>query len=501
MLVILVLLALLAERWRGQWALNRWKQRMAARGEVFEASRIWPPPSPRGREFSNALFRAVSQIPSGLSRYSGQLAGIVVQQPGLSRRGSQEPNPPLAYPREGANSWDDLGFQLRQAQPALQSLRRLVIHPPGDLGYDILPRLEQFNLPNMVGVRCAVQALQAATVFDLHGGNLAGAKDNLVALAGFTKLYAGDPTLVSYMVRMAVLGLSVDVAWDALQANGWTDAQLAEVQQAFRTEDLLAQMPRTFEAARAERLFELNWFASHSYVSWVARYEPVYQMFGEKPPAADGILTHRCFREWATHPLWKFAWADQETLEYLVNAQRELDAVREAVKTGSGHELTQRLHSLHETYCRPPVAWRFYLRLPLAREMGKPPYPYPDFSRACSTAIKNVTLGQMMVTAVAIKRYELQHGQAPAKLEALAPQFAGKVPRDLIDGQSLRYYLRSDGSWCLYSLAENAQDDQGNPVPAVDEGSRDSIWNGRDWVWPRMVPVGREPRPGIVSRK
>src|SRR5262249_30967915 len=129
------------------------------------------------------------------------------------------------------------------------------------------------------------------------------------------------------MIRVAVLGLSIDAAWDALQAQGWTDQQLAELQQAFQCQQLLAQMPRSMEAERAVRIFELNWFANHSYLAWVGRYQPVLQSFGQKPSVSPRAVATRYWREWVFHPVWKFAWAEQEELEYLRNQQQVLEVL------------------------------------------------------------------------------------------------------------------------------------------------------------------------------
>ena len=137
---------------------------------------------------------------------------------------------------------------------------------------------------------------------DLHRGDLEGAKENLVALAAITRVYADDPTLVNYMIHIAVLGLSIEAAWDALQADGWTDAQLADLQQAFQCDQLLAQMPRTIAAERASRLYELQWFSSHSYLAWVDASNPFMKRSGTQSrtrtllmPSSHGIFESGCF--------------------------------------------------------------------------------------------------------------------------------------------------------------------------------------------------------------
>jgi hypothetical protein len=100
--------------------------------------------------------------------------------------------------------------------------------------------------------------------------------------------------------------------------------------------------------------------------------------------------------------------------------------------------------------------------------------------------MKNLTLHQMVIAAVALKRYELRHGQLPQSLAALAPEFLTEEPHDFMDGQPLRYRLNSDGSFVLYSVGEDGRDDGGNPLPAVADKNQQnqSHWAGRDWVWP-----------------
>jgi hypothetical protein len=93
---------------------------------------------------------------------------------------------------------------------------------------------------------------------------------------------------------------------------------------------------------------------------------------------------------------------------------------------------------------------------------------------------------RVVVTAIALKRYQLKHGKYPVALDALTPQFLSTVPRDL-DGKSLRYQRNVDGSFTLYSIGDNGVDNGGDPTPT--EGHKSSLfWQyGRDWVWPQRA--------------
>ena len=61
------------------------------------------------------------------------------------------------------------------------------------------------------------------------------------------------------------------------------------------------------------------------------------------------------------------------------------------------------------------------------------------------------------------------------------PLFAANLPHDPIDGQSLRYKLREDGTFLLYSIGWNEVDDGGAAPPnkSWDVAADRPI----DWVW------------------
>jgi len=88
----------------------------------------------------------------------------------------------------------------------------------------------------------------------------------------------------------------------------------------------------------------------------------------------------------------------------------------------------------------------------------------------------------LLVTAVALQRYHLEHHTYPEQLAALSPQFIQTLVQDPMDGQPLRYRLRADGSFILYSVGDDGQDNGGDPTP---EGAFPKQWlRAKDAVWP-----------------
>jgi hypothetical protein len=185
----------------------------------------------------------------------------------------------------------------------------------------------------------------------------------------------------------------------------------------------------------------------------------------------------------------------------------DLTAFRQAPMDQSWFLLNQQLVENQRSYRPPVAAWRFYLRLPLAEEYdvmagsrdATRAYPYGGFSRARLVLFQNLTLKEMVISIIAIKRYELREGKSPSSLAALLPDFLDATPRDFMDGQPLRYRLNSDGSFALYSVGKDGHDDGGDPMPEATTTTSDgdtAPWNGRDWVWPQTVATAR-PLPKI----
>ncbi len=516
LLVVAPLIGLVAERWRGQWSLSSWKHDMATQGETFDAAQLWPPVTAESVEFANAFSEVSKKFPARLQTYAAHMSAMIPNESGTARRGSQQTCPPFSRQNQTGNqtnSWQELDDLLQQSQPALRQLRELLKHPPTGIHYEVAKLLDGDALPSFVGQRHAAQTLHASALNNLHNRHLEDTTQDLLALLALGKLNEQDPGLVSFMIRMAILGLSVNVCWDALQAEGWTEIQLAALQShCLEITNVLSQLPRALEAERIARIHALTRFRSHSYQAWVTRHEEVYAGFGMKPSLADAALSVRVRRQWFFHPLWSFAWADQEELKYLQDLQTEVTALRATVSHPSYLWLQAQVAANRQNYRAPVAAWRFYGRLPLVDRFAEvigpsrvpeSAYPYPDFSRAWFTTLQNLTRHELVITAVALKRYQLQHGKSPSDLAALVPNFLPALPRDLMDGQPLRYRLNSDGAFVLYSVGENLRDDGGDFGFdfSKDSARKPLTWSGRDWVWPQSGDGLKVPETPSVARQ
>jgi hypothetical protein len=485
------------EHFRGRWVLNAREHEMTARGESLDATNLWPEVSRQSVEFSNHLAQVIGQVTGSLRKYSGQISTWISDSEGKWHRGSQMPWP-VIQGASSTTSWDELAGAIEQNQNVFRPLRELMKNPPAGVAHKNKCDFNEDSIPNLVNVRVGAQVLHAAAMNDLHQGNLSGAMEDILAMRGFTKLYGDDPGLVSLMIRIAIMGIVNDVCWDALQAEGWSDEDLHQLQSACELDrGLLSRMPVTYAADRARRVHETELFRTHSYEAWIAREEPPLKSFGVKDSDIAAAAGPRVLRQWILHPLWSFCCADLESANYLSATEPDYQNLRRATEHRSWRQLTDDLGLAHSQY-RPPVAnWRFYTSLPLHDDIPGPAgtrlrpgvYPYAPFDKAWQTTMKTLTVNELVITAIAIKRYELRHGQPPPNLTALLAEFLPTAPRDLMDGQPLRYRNRGNQAFLLYSVGDDATDDGGDGSPTTPNQRLASPWHARDCVWPTAMEV------------
>jgi hypothetical protein len=90
----------------------------------------------------------------------------------------------------------------------------------------------------------------------------------------------------------------------------------------------------------------------------------------------------------------------------------------------------------------------------------------------------------LAMSAIGLKRYQLQHGRLPDALAELVPEFLPAVPIDPYDGKPIKYHPYDDGAFLLYSVGKDGADDGGDPSPVSGRSDSFSWFDSRDMVWP-----------------
>ena len=81
-----------------------------------------------------------------------------------------------------------------------------------------------------------------------------------------------------------------------------------------------------------------------------------------------------------------------------------------------------------------------------------------------------------LLTAIAVVLYRREHGAYPATLGDIPTALLPAIPKDMFDGQSIRYTLR-DGKPVIYSIGADRKDDLGRaPAAPAVAGANPAVW-------------------------
>ena len=376
-------------------------------------------------------------------------------QPGRAQVSFREPTPPWAGSVAGpqCSTWSGSSNRLAQVVMPLRELRNGVKHPDANGG----PRSDVFrSVTPWLEVKEADAWLTFSALVALHDGRNAEALADVEALAGLANLHREEYSLVSEMTRVATAEFGLDVTWQTLQATGWNDAQLAELQHSWEAVDLLGGLERAF---LGERAFGME--AS-------SRLEA-----GEVPGLAKNS---------AGAKVYEFALLPNDVLFRTRNLQGRVEAVRALCANRPWQGVAKTMEKLDaeiEAKCQGPQRYLYLLSC----------QSVPSYRRPVLETVQTETKLRLAVCSIALKRYQLKHGRFPTRLEALVPAFVASVPFDPMSGAPLGYFLNRDGTFTLYSVGEDGKDDGGDASAVTSTtGSLSPAkvreWGGRDIVWP-----------------
>ena len=467
---------LVIEHFRGPWMLNRWKKRMTAQGEVLDIDKLARPSLPPE---SNGLPQ--------LTWVAGQLSLLPMQlQPPTARYAAPGKvvaitlvnHWPLSDAKGTNTTWVEVAEQLAVLDGPIQEVLHILAHErfSANLHYRSGFSLVIMHLTRL---RSVAQALSAATLHDIHQGQMDTAFASLKGMLALVEVEKDEPIIISQLVRIALAHITFATTWQALQREGWTDGQLAQLQNAWADLKFPLAMEKALCMERA--------IAAIEYERCRTSDLPLSQMLD--PGAVGGapgpaLLSSQwlvdvmddvpgALRDGAFTPIWKFAWSHHDELHYCKIMQRMIDAHREVFARKAGATLPQRMSRIEDTAMGPYDALRFAVA----------PAIYPALMRAFHKAWIAQTAADLAVTALAIKRFELRHGRVPASLHELVPEFLPQCPLDGMDAKPLRYCVESDATFLLYSIGLDGKDDGGDGTHS--NGGHFNFHYGRDLVWPQ----------------
>jgi type II secretory pathway pseudopilin PulG len=106
--------------------------------------------------------------------------------------------------------------------------------------------------------------------------------------------------------------------------------------------------------------------------------------------------------------------------------------------------------------------------------------PMPGAVKFITSRAKEMNArSQLLIAALALERFRLDHGTYPASLQGLVPTYVQAMPTDPFDNQPLRYRLSASADeYTLWSISSDLKDNGGEPdMPhePLDAGRRGDI--------------------------
>ena len=456
-------------------AVNGYIAELKAKGEPMELAQVIPPPVPPEQNGAPFITNALANLKSD---------GLVANNPPPAMRMVARGRAMIGWQQsgirssDGTNQWEDLGRELAAAKSDLDNFQSLTNHPILDFNLDYQKGAD-IQIPHLAPLKRSAQWLSASALYNLHQGDPKSACADVRALLALVKGEADERLIISQLVRIAIAAIGASVTWEILQSPNVTDDDLAQLQQDWQSLEFTAPIEQSMMFDRVESLQGFAQIRKSSEIFdriWGNFYTP--NTSSNRGNDLGMALKKRSLflRKW-DELRWRWFWSYQDELRGLPSFQVVIDATRMAETNESflsaqsfalaRLELNQNpSDDLHDYFSQSVNALQSMLRRTARVE----------------------TCQNVVVTAIALKRYELRHHQLPATLDELTPDLMKTVPIDCMDGQPLRYRPGADGTFLLYSVGENGKDDDGDP--SLDKGitGANFYWqndHALDWVWPQ----------------
>ena len=312
-------------------------------------------------------------------------------------------------------------------------------------------------LPHLALHKSMAVQLRTRAAARVAAGDTAGAAEDIDTMFRLAELTGEDPTLIGYLVRVAIQNIASGAFWDGTSQHAWSEAQLVAFQQRFAA---LKQRDALVQAFRGERLFGKTTFE----LMRQGRLDP--EMLGAMDSGRDGFIGAVMPKAW----LLQNQAYHSRVMDQVVDALQRSDPERGIGAKGSAWE-TERIDGwLVDTTRQRYHPYRIFTHMLL-----------PALAQVHAKADRSLTTARLAMAVAALERHRLANGGYPKALADLVPRFLPTVPLDPMDGQPLRYRLNADGSFTLYGVGPNHADDNG-----VFESKQG---HDLDWVWPPNHPT------------
>lgn len=475
---------------RGWHAWNQFKHEWEARGEKFDFASVVPAPVPDDQNFAltplvstsygNLLTRDGKMIPykdrdanfvdrlkmpvghddddlsKGLgSREQNRMSNLKLLQEYYRTLAAKTNEFPI-LPRPQSPAQDVL-LALSKYDSTIEELRQASQLPCSryPLNYYDVVNPAAILLPHLAPLKGCASVLRERSIAELQNGQGDKALDDVKLALQLTDKIHSEPFLISHLVRIAMVGITLQPIWEGMAEHQWTDAQLTQLDLELAKLDFLADYKL---AMRGE-------LGSQGGIFDYLRHHP--EQFPNM--SSDGDLVNTSLPARILWHLVPGGWLYQNELHCarpMVELYLPLSDTNRGIISPAA---TRHADAAVESEARHRNLYNIAERM---------------FLPSLGNAARRFAYGQESVdlarVAIALERYRLVHSEYPGSLDALAPRFIEQLPHDIVNGQPLQYRRTADGKFLLYSVGWNETDD-GGQAAFTKNGAID--YSNGDWVW------------------
>ncbi len=321
-------------------------------------------------------------------------------------------------------------------------------------------------LPHLNHVRGACRRLGLKACAELTTGRSETALKDVTLILRLADSLKEEPTLISYLVRIACVQTAIQPIWEGLAEQAWSDTQLQELQARLQSYNFVADLKFPLDAERAMGTTIIEFVKRRGIGTLITLVGP------GQPTPSDKEVADFFGR------IVPSGWFDQEQVNYcrlsVLQMAGAFDGTNKRV-------YPKRIESDAQAFDRA-LAGRYPFDTIFVHHRLMSTILLPALPKIPIKAAVAQTTSDQALLACALERYRLANGQFPDTLDALVPQFISSLPHDVITGEPYRYRRTADGQFVLYSVGWNEKDDGGIPGKQLfDE-------NEGDWVWQYPSP-------------
>ncbi len=483
----LVVLFYTEEGWRGKRAWAALQREAAARGESLEFISLKPPPVPGEQNLAKApgvaeLLGVTNQTnfawpfdhdpeyrwpraswalqqPTDLGRWQRLFRSYLRDAGSQNRRvdalpsypATPEPQTPAADVLLALSKYDTNLAVLRAASGRSGMSLPLDYSKGWFVIEDILPPEEMlFNAAHLLCLRASAELAERRTK---------GAREDVLLALHLARL-AGEQFLhQSQSRRMIEYGLQP--IWEGLATHRWNDQDLAALQKKLAEVDLVSGYRPDVHGETLAMMDLINQLLAF------IQGRPSQLDRHMSSDASDHIIG------WLAKMLYPVGWLYQDKV-WLYRFYQTHD------KALDGFALR------YEAAAKRRAESRWIID-PAMQIAVVPKFRHIIEDNGLAAVTLQIFLNEA-VTACALERFRLAHGQYPARLDILVPEYLPQVPTDnlAVPPAKLKYVQTPNGGFKIYSVGANHVDDGGriNPsikpggylLPQLNEGDSDLVW-------------------------